>query len=54
MRLVKSGISGFKNLGMLELFIALIRMLSYSRLGSARFREPAMTKRDLTARMPKS
>jgi hypothetical protein len=54
MSAVKSGISALTNLGMLENFMALMRIESYSRLGSARFREPAMTSRDLTALIPKS
>ena len=51
---VKRGMSALTNLGMLLNFIALIRIESSDKLGSALFSEPAMTRRDLTALIPKS
>ena len=53
-RAVNNGMSAFTNFGMFENFIAFINMLSYSRFGSARFNEPAMTSKDFTALIPKS
>lgn len=53
-RAVNKGMSAFTNFGMLENFIALIRILSSSRFGSALFRLPAITSKDLTALIPKS
>ena len=54
MRAVKRGISALTNLGILLNFIALIRIESSERLGSALLRDPAITRRDLTALIPKS
>lgn len=50
----KSGMSSFKNLGMLASFIARIRTISSEMEVSALLSEPAITKRDLTALIPKS
>jgi hypothetical protein len=38
----------------LENFMALIKMESSSKFGSARLRDPAITSKDLTALIPKS
>lgn len=51
---VNRGISAFTNLGIFENFIALIRIESYSRLGSALLSDPAITSKDFTALIPKS
>lgn len=51
---VNKGISALTNLGMLENFIALIKIESYSKFGSALFNDPAITSNDLTALIPKS
>jgi hypothetical protein len=46
--------SAFTNFGILANFIAFIRIISYSRSGSALFKLPAITSRDFTALIPKS
>ena len=54
MRAVNRGMSALTNLGMLLNFMALMRIDSSDKLGSALLREPAITRRDLTALIPKS
>lgn len=53
-RAVNKGISALTNLGIFENFIALIKIESYSKFGSALFKDPAITSSDLTALIPKS
>mmetsp|Transcript_47104 Transcript_47104/g.145274 ORF Transcript_47104/g.145274 Transcript_47104/m.145274 type:complete len:232 (-) Transcript_47104:13-708(-) len=54
MSAMKSTVSSRRNLGTLASRIARISSTSSSWSGFARFRAPAMTRMDLTARMPKS
>lgn len=49
-----NGISYFKNLGILESFIALINTTYSLYLTSALFNAPAITNSDFTALIPKS
>jgi hypothetical protein len=51
---LNNGISWERNLGMLASRIALTKTISSYKSGSARFKEPAITNNDLTARIPKS
>jgi hypothetical protein len=50
----KSSMSSLRNLGMLESRIARMSTTSSLRSGLVRFRLPAITSTDFTARMPKS